>query len=358
MKILMIGYYGYHNLGDDLFVQQLTSYFIKQDLIEKVWIICQDDYYPKQHPKLTFIQTEKLSPFQRLLLILKTDAMIWGGGTLSLDSEPKNLSRQQRFCRLLGKTFAFLGVGLEAINSPSASPQISRFFQNANFLYVRDDISYELVKQQLKKSTTPLHLGGDLACLDLEMYQPFQKQTVSSQTELKNISFTGKHWWGEGRAKFYAEQLMPVIEKYNSMIHLIPAQSKAGNDDNEFHQRLQNFLPQNQCKIYTWETPEEYFKILSEMDFHIGNRLHTVIAADLIGVPNLGIGATDSKIDNYIKKTQMLPLERVVDFMEPISLERVETIWKTYKQPLSFLTQESQTAQEGVQKLLTFKKID
>lgn len=357
MKILMIGYYGYQNLGDDLFVQQLSSYFIQQDYIKKIWIICQENYYPKTYPQLTFIQSENLSSLQRLFLILQADALIWGGGTLNLDSEPKSLSRQQRLCRFLGKTFAFLGVGLEAINSPSASPKISRFFQNADFLYVRDQNSYHLIQQQLNPAATHLYLGGDLACLNLQMYQPFQKNNFSDDLGLKNLSFTGKYWWGEERAKFYAEQLMPIIEKYHTIIHLIPAQMKPGNDDNQFHQKLQRFLPENHCKIYTWKTPSDYFKLLMEMDFQISNRLHSLIAADLVGVPNLGIGATHSKIDNYIKKTQTLTEERVVDFMEPISLERVQTIWKTYQQPQNFLLQESQTAQEGLQQFLHLKKI-
>ena len=90
------------------------------------------------------------------------------------------------------------------------------------------------------------------------------------------------------------------------------------------------------------------------MDFHIGNRLHSIIAADLIGVPNIGIGSTGSKIDNYIIKTQTLSSQRVVDFMEPFSLEKVETILTHYKQPKAFILQESQAAQEGVQKFFQF----
>ena len=226
MKILMIGYYGYQNLGDDLFVKMLTSYFSQQDFIEKILILCQDKYYRENHSKLKFIQTEKLSPLQRLFLLIQVDAMLWGGGTLSLNSQPKSLSRQQTICRFLGKTFAFLGIGLEVMNSTSNLKSISRFFSNASFLYVRDQYSYDVAQNTLQINPLKLHLGGDLAFLNLGFYEPFQKTAIQATPQLKNLSFTGKHWWGEGRAEFYAQQLIPIIEKYNTIIHLIPAQIK------------------------------------------------------------------------------------------------------------------------------------
>ncbi len=62
------------------------------------------------------------------------------------------------------------------------------------------------------------------------------------------------------------------------------------------------------------------------MDFHIGNRLNSIIIADIVGVPNLGIIQEGTlKIKNYIEKTQILTQERIVQFMEPIAKERIET---------------------------------
>src|SRR3712207_6863944 len=48
-------------------------------------------------------------------------------------------------------------------------------------------------------------------------------------------------------------------------------------------------------KIYSWKHPEEFIEILSQMDFHIGNRLHSLILADILGVPNIGIGELRSE---------------------------------------------------------------
>ncbi len=35
MNIMLIGYYGYHNIGDDLFVKQLTNYLANKQEVKK-----------------------------------------------------------------------------------------------------------------------------------------------------------------------------------------------------------------------------------------------------------------------------------------------------------------------------------
>ena len=39
-----MGYYGYGNIGDDLFVKQLTNYFHKNQIVRNIFVICKDTY--------------------------------------------------------------------------------------------------------------------------------------------------------------------------------------------------------------------------------------------------------------------------------------------------------------------------
>ncbi len=349
MKILLMGYYGYNNVGDDIFVQQLTKYWESQPGIEKVFVLCQDSYYRNSGEKIEFFSNNKLTKIHKLWLMLKSDYIVWGGGTLNFSSKPKNLVMMQTFAKLTGKRFCFLGVGLESIK-PGTEKNIAQIFENADFLYVRDNNSYILVTEKIKYSKS-LHLGGDLAFLDLDLYEKYLKAKPSSDN-LNHISFSGKFWWGEGRAEFYAQQLIPLIEKFNSVIHLLPAHQGDERNDNRFHELLQKYLPEDHCQIHSWDHSEGFFEILSKMDFHFGNRLHSVIMADILGVPNIGIGDYPSKVSNYIEKTEILPKERIAAFMEPLSLERIEHIYREYQRPEKFIVNESKTSQEGLEKLL------
>ncbi|MDH6060532.1 polysaccharide pyruvyl transferase family protein [Chrysosporum bergii ANA360D] len=348
MKILMMGYYGCHNIGDDIFVYQLTKFWQSKQVIDKVFVLCQDDYYQSTSEKIEFFSNQ-LTKLQKLWLMLRSDYIIWGGGTLNFSSRPKNLIRMQNFAKFMGKSFVFLGVGLETVK-PETEKNLAKIFENADFLYVRDNQSDKFVQQTLKY-TKPFHLGGDLAFLDLSMYDKYLTNP-SKSNNIDHISFSGKFWWGEGRAKFYAQQLTPLIEKFNSVIHLLPAHQGQERSDNKFHELLKKYLPEDNCQIHSWDQPENFVEILSQMDFHLGNRLHSVIIADILGVPNIGIGDYPSKISNYIEKTEILPQSRIAAFMEPISLERIEHIYHQYQRPDQFILKESKTSREGLEKLL------
>ncbi|EGJ30925.1 MULTISPECIES: polysaccharide pyruvyl transferase family protein [Moorena] len=348
MNIFLIGYYGYGNIGDDLFVKQLTDYFARKKNVKKIFICCQTNYYQGLSHKVVFFRNAQLSKLKRTLLLFKSDCIAWGGGTLNLQDRPRNLSRMQALSKLMGKRFCFLGVGLESVKSEKKK-KIADIFEKADLLYLRDNHSYEMALQQLQLAKSP-DLGGDLAFLDLTIYEKFVKPAQQA-SDISNISFSGKFWWGEGRAEFYAKQLMPLIEKYNCMIHLLPGHLGNERNDNRFHERLKKYLPASNCQINSWKNPEEFLAILRHMDFHIGNRLHSIILADLLGIANIGIVNSESKIKHYIDKSEMLPTARVVNFMEPLSLERIETIFKNYKRPEEFICQESKTAKECLDKV-------
>lgn len=355
MNIFLIGYYGQLNVGDDIFVQQLTKFLGAQELVEKVFVICKDNYYDDHNrssstSKIHFFSSDKVTKLQRLQLLLKSDYIVWGGGSLNLSSKPKNLVRLQLFSKLMRKRFCFVGVGLESVK-PGTEKNIAQIFENADFLYVRDKYSYQLIQEKIKYDKS-FYLGGNLAFLDLNFYEKYINQRKISQN-LNNISFSGKYWWGDGRGKFYAEQLMPLIEKFNSVIHLVPAHQGDERNDNRFHKLMKEYLPEKNCVIHSWNKPEEFIEILSQMDFHLGNRLHSIIIADILGVPNIGIDEHPSKISNYINKTEMLTTERIAAFMEPLSVERIQSIFQNYKRPEEFILNESKTSQEGLGKLFS-----
>lgn len=341
MKVLLLGYYGYKNIGDDLFVKSLIDYLSKK--CEKVSVLCENDYYSHHYEgaeTVEFFVSRDISKLDRLKLIFDHDLIAWGGGTLQLDSKPQNLINIQRVARLLKKKFGFLGIGLEGAKVGS-SKATEKLFSNSDFLYFRDEKSYEFGKS-LTRSPGNCFLGGDLAFLDLGVYDPFSKE--KDKRSIAKLSFTGKYWWGESRAEFYAQPLLQLIERYNTEIHLLPGKVGTTNNDNEFHLRLQSLLPSQNCVLHTWNEPSEFLEILGNMDFHIGNRLHSIILADILGIPNIGINSDPPKIRNYVQKTASLIDARDSEFMEEITLERIEYVFENYQRLNGFLEQESKSA--------------
>jgi polysaccharide pyruvyl transferase WcaK-like protein len=347
MNVLLLGYYGKHNIGDDLFVGQLTRYLAQQAAIDTVFVLCDESYYRPSSEKIQFVASNTLSPLQRMALILKSHCIAWGGGTLNISGKPSSLLRLQALARLTRKPFYFLGVGLEGLADKS-NPGSVNLFQNSQRLYLRDQPSYLFAIEHLKQAQDCL-MGGDLAFLDLELYRPYLKSQTSSS--IQHLSLSGKFWWGDGRAEFYAQSLIPMIEKWDCKLHLLPGHVGADRNDNQFHQKLIKYLPENSYELHDWKYPEEFLGILSQMDFHIGNRLHSVIAADILGVPNIGIGELNSKIGHYLIKSRILSDLRLFEFMQPIPIAAIETIFQQYSRPEAFIQQESTTSQACMEKI-------
>lgn len=349
MNILLMGYYGFKNIGDDIFLRQLIDYLSQKDVVNKIFVFCQSNYYHKSSDKVIFFNSAKLSKVKRALIVLNSDYLVWGGGTLNITDEPKNLLRLQKLAKLTGKRFGFLGVGLEAVNSGQQEKK-AKVFKNADLLYLRDKSSYQFALQNFSQNKK-CFLGGDLAFLDLSFYQPFINKN-SKSNQIKNISFSGMYWWGEGRGEFYAQQLKPFIDKYNSVIHLLPAHVGNERNDNNFHQLLKKYLPAENCQLHSWDKPEDFLKVLTQMDFHFGKRLHSIIIADILGVASIGISDDNSKVKHYLDKSKMLSEYRRLDFMEPIQIDIIEKIFQKYERPNEFILQENQTSRQGIELIL------
>ncbi len=181
MNILLMGYYGQRIIGDDLFVKQLTNYFARKSNVGKIFVFCKENYYPKTSEKVLYFTESSLSKIRKLGLILRSDYIFWGGGTLNIDGRPQNLLRMRALSQLTGKGFGFIGVGLEGINSDSYE-----LFDKSYLLYLRDPYSYELARNNFKHIRS-ICLGGDLAFLELSFYEKYIVQ--KKRSELRNISF-------------------------------------------------------------------------------------------------------------------------------------------------------------------------
>ncbi|MGD1852576.1 MAG: polysaccharide pyruvyl transferase family protein [Cyanophyceae cyanobacterium] len=361
MRIVLLGYYGWHNLGDDLFVEQLSRYLpsILPDLT-RLTVLCQNCYYQSSEPSVRYRATGDLSKLQLLRLMVKADYVIWGGGSMEFGEAPNSMLLMQRVSQRTGGQFQFWGVGLEKIDPDDHSEEAiasTRLLQKSSFLYFRDPESYTKAAI-FQPDHTKYCLGGDIALLNPELYHPWHKpsavEQASEPVEIKNIGISGKFWWGQERADFYGEQLRPWVEKHGATVHCLPAHSGPGNSDNQFHEKLKTNLPEGSCLIHDWEHYGDFLTLLRSMDVYISNRLHGVITADQLGVPNVGI-ASESKITNYIHKSKMVPDLRLVDFMDPISMDHLRSLVSQYRRPSEFIETESKAAQGAIAQALNLK---
>ncbi len=75
MKVLLVGYYGYENFGDELMLKSI------QDFLDKVQI----EYVITMPHKVSENTISRFNPFEVIPAIVKSDAVVVGGGGILQD---------------------------------------------------------------------------------------------------------------------------------------------------------------------------------------------------------------------------------------------------------------------------------
>ena len=116
MNIVIIGYYGVANLGDDLMLDNLLRFLGFRSDVGHITVFCVENYY-KSYCKTSFIESRSWNKPAKLLAVMRADAVFWGGGACLYERNDDNrglsgLLRLQRLCRLLHTKFLFLSIGV------------------------------------------------------------------------------------------------------------------------------------------------------------------------------------------------------------------------------------------------------
>lgn len=340
MIISLIGYYGFKNIGDDLMLSNLISFFLAKKKIKRIFVFVRDNYYQINNEKVKIIPLSKLSRLKKTFAILRSNFVIWGGGTCLYEGSNNrglyDLYKVQKITNMFGKKFIFFGIGVGFLENREIIHISKKILDHSRFIYFRDVNSSKRAQQITNVDNSCV--GGDLAFLsDISINNPKNKCN-----SIKRISFSGVFDQSDITAKFYAQELNKISEHFNAEIHFLPSHLGEKND-NEFHKRIIENNLKASFTMHLWNSVDEYVKILQRMDFHIGMRLHSIVLADLVGIPNIGI-VYSPKVKYYIQKSTSEPEKRIFDLREKIELGNIEFVYRNYEYQSEFI----QTERESV----------
>lgn len=329
MKLTLIGYYGAQNIGDDLMLDGLIRYFEKSDSISKIYVFSGANYYVTHGTKTTFITPNKrLYRLRKLYATLMSRCVIWGGGTCLYEAADNtglsDISHWQQLAHSFRARFAFLGIGIGAVSTVEIKQKISCILNAADYICFRENDSLVRAMEEFDCIQSS-KLGGDLVFLQNRESAASGGRDVS---QLKKISFSGVLGTDKRFVEKYVSLLLNCIEQSGSTIYFLPAHQGSHND-NDFHRLIAKRLPAGSYVICEWGSPDDYLEMLSKMDFHIGMRLHSIILADLLGIPNLAISYSP-KVESYIRKSDVLPELRLTNLDADVSHQRIAVILKSY----------------------------
>jgi len=361
LKIILFGYYGFRNLGDDLMLTVLLNALSKKDFVEAINVVVRENYYGEFDgvKKISFFDGRSMrARAKRVPLLLDSDAAIWGGGTCLYEPGSgdlagiKGILRNIRLLRLFGKPYFFLGIGVGMIASESGKQIVRSIIEGCAHMNFRDKRSLERASAVKGGDGGTFSLGGDIIFL---LKDEFKWAAPGARSGEFRVGFCGVQQYAEQEEAINAcaESVRRVISDLNAKVVFLPFHQGLEND-NDFHRRICERLPSGTYEIIDHAGTKDMVSVFNTLDFVVGMRLHSVILADMHGIPNLAINYSP-KVRYYVDKTGLIPGERLVEVGEVFDARRIESVLRSYalqKDMLkSFISKEAEDAKESLERV-------
>jgi polysaccharide pyruvyl transferase CsaB len=331
VRVLIWGYYGYYNLGDEAMLSgmihylttwcpdiQITVYTLRPgDTRRRHGVSTLSSIPPKR--KLGFLR-HRLKIYQTLW---QSDVFILGGGDLLRDSTKTSVAKiwlkpLQSAIFLRRKTLIW-GVSVGEIWRSETRQYIKKVLDKAGMIVVRDQRSRHILKDlEVEKAA---NLASDLALAATSQYRANENSPLKSSSKpaigisfrdiARRISFI-QEVDAQAFQKTMAKIVDGLIEEFEAEVHVVPFQSypksyraekKPSPDDYVSSLAMLNHSQYaNDVHIYDYlPNLGDLLNVFESMDLVIGTRLHSLILAAAIGVPIIGI-AYDPKVNSFMQE--------------------------------------------------------
>lgn len=353
MKVINIyGYFGFKNIGDDLMLMNFLDYIDSCALEQlRVRIFCKKNSYSfKKYNRLEIITIEVNKLINYVIsyyYIFYSDKGIWVGGTCLYEPENKNISGLKWLLKLVKKyqqfkkPFYFINIGIGSLYSSNAIEIVKDILSYTKNVSFREEKS--LSKAYELGVNTKGFPGGDMVFLNSQQFRKYENIAYRNL-----FGFCGHEQYANDTytVEFYAKQLQDLSDGYDKIIFI----SMHGNEDHKFHKKIAKLI-QKDYSFLEYENYEILFQEMKQLKFLLGMRLHSIILADLLAIPNIGI-AYGEKVSNYIRKTNILVNSRIKHVNEKITIFELNEIVDHYKQNGAFINAEESCAQSGIDKVI------
>lgn len=316
-KILVAGYYGEGNLGDELILLGLVK-GIKDKFPDgkvAVKILTGDpqetrlilgDSGDLNTEKIVYSFARRKSVVDVLKAVASSDVVVLGGGGLFQDFTSSGSLYYYLviilLSKLLGKKVSVVSVGIDQLKS--FNRVVARFvLKLADNLSVRDRESAEIFANNRRPR--------QFADLALNFGYDFAKNLAHHESgAARKFVFVPRRFDRRDDSAFWARLADMCARRYDGSDVAIAVFHKKIDED--YVRRIVG-LSQTQPRILRWEKPSDIIAEFASADLVVSARLHGIILAAALNVPLVGI-SSDRKSDLFLKEIEQKNIYRSEEF--------------------------------------------
>ncbi|MFW5981977.1 MAG: polysaccharide pyruvyl transferase CsaB [Halanaerobiaceae bacterium] len=352
-KIIISGYYGFDNLGDEAILMSMVRAFkgLKKDM--ELVVLSNNPEKTAEEYQVKAISRNNILAFIKELK--SCDLFISGGGSLLQDitgwkTIPFYLG-QIFMAKLMRRKTAVFAQGIGPVQGKHYQKMISKILGRVDFLSVRDARSRELLKkwgiqkEKIKLTADPVFLLKGLLSENQEADFKIDTKKLFENSEAPLIVVSVRPWMENQYLNSFANSLSRLAIEIKANLLIIPLHLKQDMDISiHLSEIINNTYRENK---YQGEvllesnryTPEELIALIKKADLLLGVRLHSVIFAALANVPFLAI-EYDPKVRAFLEMISLNSGVDIEELNEDKLLRISKSIWDNRKQFETILEQQ------------------
>lgn len=295
-NILLAGYYGFGNLGDEAILEMVLKQLMQITDRKNITVLSGNKKETSEKYNVNTIDRYNiLSVLKRLT---GSDALVFGGGSLLQDVTSKRSIYYYlfliRLAHLMGNKVIMLSQGIGPLLNEKSRRATGKTLNLVDYITVRDKQSKDFL-EQLGIQENKIFLSAD-PVINFNS----EEKTIEKSDNNKKVCFSIRNWKNANVSDKISNIACKLIEN-NIECHFIPFYY---NEDLELVAQIEKKVGDKAVFYKNRLSTNEAYDIIKDMNLLVGVRLHSLIFAAAADVPFVAI-SYDHKVDHFVESVNM-----------------------------------------------------
>ncbi len=295
-KMLLAGYYGFGNLGDEAILEMTLKQILDITDRKNITVLSGNKTITSRKYKVNTI--DRYNVLSILNALKSSDVLIFGGGSLLQDVTSKRSIYYYlfliRLAKLMKNKIVMLSQGIGPIVNEKSIIAVKNTLSLIDYITVRDNHSKEFLVS-IGVDAKKIFLSTDpVINLRKDEYVTYDNEKI------KKVCFSLRNWKDIDVSHKISKVAERLIEE-GIECHFIPFYHK---EDLQLIDQVESILGDKAVYYRQKLSPNDAFDIIKNMDVMVGVRLHSLIFAAAANVPIVAV-SYDHKVDHFVNSVNM-----------------------------------------------------
>mgnify|MGYP000885545339 CR=1 FL=1 len=333
-SILMSGYYGFDNSGDDAILKAIVKDLKELDKNLNITVLSNNP--AKTESMYPVKAVNRFKSKEVLSAVKEASLLISGGGSLLQDiTSTRSLLYYlavMTLAKIFKKPVMVYANGIGPINKKYNRILTRLILNKVDLITLRDENSKEFL-EDMRVNNKNISVTAD-PVFTLEpapkeiVDQIFIKEGIPRNKHLIGISV--REWKrADDLDKIIACTIEDIRNKYNANVVLIPMHYP---EDLAISKRISRLVKEENCFVLENKySVEEIMGIIKELDIIVAMRLHALIYAATQSIPMVGL-VYDPKVEGILESIGMKYMNNVESLKSEELIFNIDKVWENKEQ--------------------------